>query len=171
MLLAIGPQLIRVHDRLVLGVQVTPTLQEPVVVQVALPVALKARSRSSNRMVQKNVDSPLLQFQSHAFDIPGIGDPENLGIKLSVLNGRSPLGVSPLESHSASAEDRALLGSNTNADSRTKTGAGCLRAPDFNHYPALEIGIKALNPRGPRVGPQNHYPLRTRNSPKERIRI
>jgi hypothetical protein len=114
-------------------------------------------------MVQENVDFSFVQFQFHAFDIPGIGDPENLGVKLSVLNGCSPFGASPLQLHSAWAEGRAMLGSNPSADSGTKTEAGCHHGTPF-HYPSLRIRTKAINPRGLGVGPQIHYPLKTRKS-------
>jgi hypothetical protein len=75
----------------------TPGSRGLVVVQVAQCSALRAWPLNANGMVQENVDFPLFKFQFHAFDIPGIGDPENLGIKLSVLNGGSPLGASPVQ--------------------------------------------------------------------------
>jgi hypothetical protein len=129
-----------------------------VVIQVAQRATLRARPLNANRMIQENVHLPLFQFQFHAFDIPGIGDPENLGTKLSVLNGCSPLGASPLQLHSAWAEDKAMLGSNPSADSGTKTEAGCECGTPF-HYPSLRIGTKAINPGGLGAGPQNHHPL------------
>jgi hypothetical protein len=153
-----------VQDRFVLaGLQMPPSPRGLVVVQVAQGAALRARPLSSNRIVQENVDFPFVEFQFHTFDIAGIGDPKNLGTKLSVLNGRSPLGGSPLQLHSAWAEDRAMLGSNPSADSGTKAEVGCQHGTPL-HYPNLRIGTKAINPRGLGTGPQIHYPLRCLNS-------
>jgi hypothetical protein len=135
------------------------------VVQVAQRATLWARPLNPNGMIQENVNLSLFQFQFHAFDIPRIGYPDNLSIKLSVLNGCSPLGASPVQLHSAWAEDRAMLGSNPSADSGPKTEAGCLNHTPFRILIALGIGTKAINPGGLGAGPQHIYPLRTRNSP------
>lgn len=152
------------QDRLVLtGVQMTPGPGWLVVVQVAGRAALRALPRNTTGMIQENMNLPLLQFQFHAFDIPRIGNPENLSIKLSVLNGVSPLDASPVQLHSVWAEDRAMLESNPSADSGTKTEAGCRNGTPF-HYPSLRIGTKAINSGGLGAGPQIHYPLRTQNS-------
>jgi len=128
------------------------------IVQVAQNAALRACPLNANGMVQKNVNFSLLQFQFHAFDIPGICNTEYLSIKLSILNGGTPLGASPVQLHSAWAEDRAMLGSIPSADSGTKTEAGCQHVTPF-HYPSLRIGTKAINPGGMGAGPQRYSHL------------
>jgi len=96
-LLTLAPRRIRVQDSLVLaGVQMTPCACGLMVVQVTQRAALNTWPLNANGMTQENVNLSLLQFQFHAFDIPRIGYPENLSIKLSVLNGYSPLGASPV---------------------------------------------------------------------------
>ena len=128
------------------------------IVQVAQSAALRAWPLNATGMIQKNVNFPLLQFQFHTFNIPGIGNTENLSIKLSILNGYTPLGASPVQLHSAWAEDRAMLGSIPSANSGTKTEAGCHHVTPF-HYPSLRIGTKAINPGGMGAGPQSYSHL------------
>lgn len=142
----------------------TPSPRRFVVVKLAQRPALWTRPLNPNGMIQENVNLALFQFQFHAFDIPRIGNPENLSIELSVLNGCSPLGASPVKLDSAWAEDRAMLGSNPSADSGPKTEAGCLNGIPFRILINLGIGTKAINPGGLGAGPQVHYPPKTRNS-------
>jgi hypothetical protein len=117
-----------------------------VVELVARRAALGACPLNSNGMLHDNVDLPFFNFQFHSLDMPGIGDPEDLGLLLTVLNGSSPSGTSPLQAYLACAEDRAIPLSNTGADSGTKTDAESLKAPHIDHYLGLRIGIKAPNP-------------------------
>jgi len=160
------------QDRLILtGVQMTPSPCRLVIIQVAQRAALRARPLNSNRMGQKNVNLPIFEFQFHTFDVPRISDAENLGVKLSILNGCSPLGAIPLNLYSAWAEDRAMLGSNPSAVQGPRPRWGVSMAPRFAFYlaasgfslpPLLGIGIKALNPGGLGAGPHLYTHLEAR---------
>jgi hypothetical protein len=123
---------ISIQDRLILaGIQMPPSSHRLMVVQVAQGSAFRACPLNANRMVQKNMNLTLFQFQFHAFNKQGIGNSKNLFVKLSVLNRGLRFGAFPIQLRSTWAEDRAMLGSNPSADSGPKTERGVTTAPRF----------------------------------------
>ena len=158
-----------------------PCPRSLVVVQVAQRAALSAPPLDSNRMAKINVNLPLFQFQFHAFDKPRIGDPENLSIKLSVLNGSSPRGAFPLNFYSAWRRIGQCWEATRAPHRGQRPRRGVSIGTPFRILPrSLRISTppstsglaqcdKSRGSRGWPPGSILLYPLRTRNSRKTRI--
>jgi hypothetical protein len=131
------------QNRLVLaGIQMPPSTRWLMIVQIAQRATFSTRPLNAILMVQINVNLSLFQLQFYAFDKPRLGNPKNLFVQLSVLNGSSPISAFPVKLYSAWTEDRAMLGSNSSADSGPKTEAGCDNSTPFRILVASGLGPK-----------------------------
>lgn len=155
------------HDRLVLArVQMPPRPFRLVIVKSPLRPAFRALPSSSFRMRQIEVNLSLLKLQFDSFHKPGICNPKDLLVQLSVLNGASPIRRPSGKLHPAWAEDRPMLGSNPSADSGTKTEAGCHHDTPFPSLSLPRDWYQSDKSRGSGGWPPAQQPTKNPEFPK-----
>ena len=91
MLRTLRPRQLGRHHRLILtGVQMPPTTRLLMIVQRALPAALRAVPRRVRAMLQRHTHLPFRQGQLHVGHKPWRNDPQNLLKHLTVLHETPP---------------------------------------------------------------------------------
>src|SRR5437667_12699854 len=112
------------HRAVLTRIQVPPLSFLLVVEEFARFLTFRTRPLDIGFVVQINVDLSMVQLQIHPFHIPRRLDPQNLSVQFSILHADIFARPLQLQSSSARAEDRAMLGSNPSADSGANTETG-----------------------------------------------